>query len=90
MSDASNPLKGCRVLVLEDEYFLASDLEVALRNAGGVVLGPFGNLSEAMEQLSISNFDVAVVDINLRDDGYISGGRRIDAARNTVCVCYGL
>lgn len=40
MSDASNPLKGCRVLILEDEYLLAADLEMALRDAGGVVLGP--------------------------------------------------
>jgi hypothetical protein len=42
-------LAGCRVLVLEDEYFLASDLEQELTARGAIVVGPFAEMSKASE-----------------------------------------
>ena len=60
-------LIGCRVLVVEDEYFLASDLEKALRDGGAKVVGPVANLESAREHVARSDFDVAVIDINLFD-----------------------
>jgi DNA-binding LytR/AlgR family response regulator len=60
-------LVGCRVLVLEDEFFLASDLEKALRAGGAEVIGPFADLESARHQVAQGGFDVAVIDINLRD-----------------------
>jgi DNA-binding NtrC family response regulator len=60
-------LIGCRVLVVEDEYFLASDLEKALRGGGAHVVGPVADIESAREQVAWDGFDVAVIDINLFD-----------------------
>jgi len=61
----SDCLRGCRVLVLEDEYLLADDLKQALTLRGAAVVGPIGNLAEASEQVGRDGFDVAVIDVNL-------------------------
>ena len=59
-------LVGCRVLVVEDEFFLAQDLRRALERSGAQVIGPVGNLVDAMRQVMAGGFEVAVVDLNLR------------------------
>ena len=60
-------LKGCRVLIVEDEYFLANDLEKALQAHGAVVVGPFGDFEETRDQVGRDGFDVAILDVNLHD-----------------------
>jgi CheY-like chemotaxis protein len=55
----------CRVLIVEDEYFLANDLERALRLEGAEIVGPISELSEAIRQVEKDGFDAAIVDINL-------------------------
>jgi DNA-binding NtrC family response regulator len=62
------PLTGCRVLIVEDEYYIASELDGALTDHGATVIGPIAELSEAMAQVKRDGFDVAMVDINLRDE----------------------
>lgn len=62
----SLPLSGLRILVVEDEFFLAADLEDALTRAGAEVVGPTADLDEAMCQVEADGFDFAVVDVNLR------------------------
>lgn len=61
-------LTGCRVLVLEDEYFLANDLEQELTARGAIVVGPFAEISRAKEQVTNGGFDVALIDIDLRGE----------------------
>lgn len=61
-------LKGCRLLVIEDEYFLADDLEKALRDSGAEVIGPVGECSDAMRLIERHGLDVAVLDIKLHDE----------------------
>jgi len=51
------PLEGLRVLVIEDDYYIATDEQQALQGAGAVVIGPCAQASDAV--------DCAVVDINL-------------------------
>lgn len=58
-------LTGYRVLVVEDEYFLAADLDHALSAAGAKVIGPLGRLDDALAQVRNDGFDLAVLDINL-------------------------
>lgn len=60
-------LETCKVLVVEDEYFLADDFAKALRTRGVQVVGPIADLQEAVDQVRRDGFDVAVLDINLRD-----------------------
>ena len=60
------PLTGCRVLIVEDEYFLADDLRVALKSLGANVIALVGDLDDARDLIAHGGFDVAVIDINLR------------------------
>ena len=57
---------GCRVLIVEDEWFLASDLQTALRSAGADVIALVGEVADAHAQIALGGFDVGVIDINLR------------------------
>jgi hypothetical protein len=55
--DRNRSLERYRVLILEDEYFLANDLEMALRARGADVIGPIAERSEAMTAVSHYEFD---------------------------------
>ena len=59
-------LAKCRVLIVEDEWFLANDLEAALRSLGAEVTAIVGDIGDARVQLADGRFDVAIIDINLR------------------------
>ena len=67
-SDKIQMLQGCRVLVVEDEYFLADDLRSELEAHGASVIGPVGNLPDALAEVERDGFDVAIIDINLHDE----------------------
>ena len=62
------PISGRRVLVVEDEYFIAEDVAAALRRAGAVVIGPVASEAAATAALlaSAAEVDCAVLDINLQ------------------------
>ena len=67
MTDHAQPsVKRCRVLIIEDEYFLGDDLAKALRRVGCKVIGPVPELDDAMS-IQPDAFDVAVIDINCAD-----------------------
>ncbi|GLR90831.1 response regulator [Bradyrhizobium iriomotense] len=61
------PMKGCRVLIVEDEYLVGDDLADALRTRGAQVIGPIPELAAALS-VSHDSFDVAVLDVNLRGE----------------------
>ncbi len=61
-------LSALRILIVEDEYYLAADLAHALRQEGAEVLGPIGTLDEAARVVERERFDCAILDINLRGD----------------------
>lgn len=58
-------MKQARVLVLEDDYYLAMDLQDALEAAGNMVIGPFADPAEARVALGAERPDCALVDLNL-------------------------
>ena len=62
------PLKGARVLIVEDEFFLADDLARALREAGGNPVGPVPTVAEAEQLLVRERVDAAILDLNLRGE----------------------
>ena len=64
----TTPLDGMCVLVAEDEPLLAMDLEMALEDAGAVVLGPAASLSKALELAQAATIDAAILDVNLRGE----------------------
>lgn len=59
-------LRGKRVLLVEDEYFIASDLKRAFVQQGAEVVGPVGDLAGAMQLAEQGDLDAAVLDVNLR------------------------
>ena len=63
----NNRLVGCRVLVVEDDYFLASGMAEMLEQAGASIIGPAGNVADAFDALR-GEPDVAVLDLRLGDE----------------------
>ena len=61
-------LANLRVLVVEDEYFLADDMAQALREVGARVIGPVPSRDRALALLAEQPVDVAVLDINLKGE----------------------
>lgn len=64
----TSPLAGTRILVVEDEYYLADDLVRALRSHGADVAGPVGTLAQAEALVAKGRIDCAILDINLRGE----------------------
>jgi len=58
-------LGGARVLVVEDEYFIAQDLRAALEAVGAEVIGPVADIATALQLLGGQTVRAAVLDINL-------------------------
>jgi CheY-like chemotaxis protein len=61
-------LEGLRVLVVEDEFLVATLIEDMLTSAGCVVAGPIPRLAEALDAVHGGTFDAAVLDVNLAGD----------------------
>jgi len=64
------PLKGRRLLVVEDEYLIAADLTASLESLGVEVIGPAASVEEALSFIENNGgrLDGAVLDINLRNE----------------------
>jgi DNA-binding response OmpR family regulator len=60
-------LNGAKILLVEDEFLIALDLQILLYRLGCDVLGPVGSVAEALVLLRHELPDAAVLDINLRD-----------------------
>jgi ActR/RegA family two-component response regulator len=67
MTNAQGSVTGKRVLVVEDDYFIAKALARSLRAGGADVLGPVATVADAMDLIDTEPLDGAVLDINLRD-----------------------
>ena len=65
MSDRGRKLDGCRVLVVEDEYFLANDLEETLKSHGASVVGPFSDFDAAYRRAARDHFAAKGMHIDL-------------------------
>jgi two-component system, response regulator PdtaR len=64
-------LEGLRVLVVEDNFLLAMEIEAILRRHGCEILGPAGTVDQALRLLNGAALpDLAVLDVDLQ-------GRRV-------------
>jgi CheY-like chemotaxis protein len=62
-------LRGFHILIVEDEFLLASALCHTLQDAGAVVVGPANSVNSALALLDTNPIlDGAVLDINLRGE----------------------
>ena len=62
-------LHGHRILVVEDDYFVADDLRRELEGHGAKVLGPAPSLADALDLLAREDRpDSALLDVKLADE----------------------
>ncbi|MCG5249487.1 hypothetical protein [Methylorubrum extorquens] len=47
MTSATNPLAGCRVLLVEDDYFIADGMRSEFESLGAEQVGPAASVEEA-------------------------------------------
>ena len=66
---------GQRIMIVEDSFYLAIEMEAVLESAGAQVVGPFATSAAALDSLKQSAPDCAVLDVNL------SEGNSFDLAR---------
>lgn len=69
-------LASQRIMVVEDIYFLAMEVEAVLEKAGAKVVGPFATSAAALDSLKQRAPDFAVLDVNLGE------GNSFDLARD--------
>ena len=68
MNSVSPALAGRSIMVVEDEYLIALNIEMALIDRGAHVIGPFSHVDAAIEALSDAPLPhAAVLDINVRE-----------------------
>lgn len=72
-------LSGKRVLVIEDEYYIAADVERVLDAEGAVVVGPAGYLTDGLA-LAEEQLDAALLDVNLHGEASFPIADRLVAA----------
>ena len=88
-SGQARPVDGARVLVIEDEYYIADDLRRLLGSAGARVVGPVGTLKAAHESLNEGGFDCAILDLNLRGESALPIADRLSREGKPFAIATG-
>jgi len=65
---ASGVFRGTSVLVVEDDFIVAFDMQALLEERGARVLGPAASIAEARELLSKERPTIAILDVNLNGE----------------------
>jgi two-component SAPR family response regulator len=76
---SSGELRGLRILVVEDEFLVAMELEAMVQELGGGVIGPLGRLEEAVAIARQETLDAAVLDVNV-------GGRLVTRVADALAA----
>jgi CheY-like chemotaxis protein len=63
--DRTTVLSGKRILVVEDEPFIALELEEMVVDLGGTLAGSVAQVGEALVLIEAGGVDAAVLDVNL-------------------------
>ncbi|WP_205686781.1 PAS domain-containing protein [Caulobacter flavus] len=79
--DDPRDLSGQRILLLEDDFLLASEAAQALLDAGAKVLGPFSTEGAALAAIGEGRPTGAVLDVNLGIGHSLRVARALRAAR---------
>jgi DNA-binding NtrC family response regulator len=59
------PLQNIRILVVEDEFILALDLQDFLESCGAIVIGPAASVEQALELANSESFSYAILDVHV-------------------------
>lgn len=58
-------LAGKRILIVEDEPLIAMDLQAAVSDEGGIVVGPATTVDDALHFARTGHFSGAIIDLRL-------------------------
>ena len=70
-----------RILVVEDDFLVATLLTEILESVGWQVIGPVAQLATALDAAASEGFDAAVLDVNLGDQTVYPVAEVLDARR---------
>lgn len=74
------------VLIVEDEFLIAMDLQLMLERHAWRVIGPAATVKEALALLEIELPSVAVLDLNLRNELVTPVALALEAGGVPFCV----
>jgi CheY-like chemotaxis protein len=58
-------LEGRRIMIVEDEYLIAMEIQDLLTELGAEVVGPFGRLAPAVDAVNREHLHGALLDVRL-------------------------
>lgn len=68
---------SARILIVEDEYFLAREIADVIEAAGMAVAGPCPSVPKALALLDDEACDAAVLDVSLRNESSVPVARML-------------
>ena len=74
------PLLGARVLIVEDDTIIAMTAEDMLEEIGCKTAAVATTVGEALARAGDTEFDIALLDLNLRDEDSLPVARRLREA----------
>ena len=83
------PLKGVRILIVEDDCLVAGYLEELLGMAGCVVVGPASRVHEALTLIEGERLEAALLDLNLRGERTTAVAEALAARRVPFLILTG-
>jgi len=78
-------LTGCRILILEDDYYQAFDATEILKGAGATIIGCRARSPDLTEFQALGSVDIALLDVNLGGK-HSFGFARLLQSRHVPCV----
>ncbi len=68
----TEPAKGLRVMIVEDQAMIAMDLEASLNESGAVVASVCASAAQALKALESTEIDAAILDFNLAGESSLA------------------
>lgn len=65
------------VLIVEDEYLIAMDMDEELTSRGFATVGPAANLQDALDLLESEEVNIAVLDMHLKESDSFPLARKL-------------
>ena len=79
-------LRGLRILIVEDEPLIALDLETAVVDHLGVVVGPANTIAGALQLIADGDVHGAIIDLRLKDALAMPVAERLIADRTPFVI----
>ena len=86
--EGNRSLNGTRVLLIEDEYFIADEVRRILADAGAEV-ATVATVAKANAALDAATFDCVMLDLNLSGESAIPVGDRLAEEGRTFAIATG-